>query len=68
VLDPREFPHVAYPEGGLGVDDAVALVARTARDADLVGFTVTEFAPADDDAARDGSRVIQRLCEAAAGR
>ncbi|RDY67367.1 arginase family protein [Lysobacter soli] len=68
VLDPREFPHVAYPEGGLGVDDAVTLVARIAREADLVGFTVTEFAPLDEEAARDGSRVIQRLCEAAAGR
>ncbi len=65
ALDPSEFPYVAYPDGGLGVDSAIALVGRIAREADLVGFTVTEFAPADDAEAREGSRVIQRLCEAA---
>ncbi len=66
VLDPREFPYVAYPDGKLRIDDAVALVGRIAREADLVGFTVTEFAPADDDEARVGSRVIERLFEAVA--
>jgi len=65
VLDPREFPHVAYPEGALRIDDAIALVARIAGQADLVGFTITEFAPADEHAARDGSEVIARLCAAA---
>ena len=65
VLDPREFPHVAFPEGGLPVDEAVALVGRLAREAQLVGLTITEFAPADDEAAREGSKVISRLCEAA---
>jgi arginase len=65
VLDPREFPHVAYPDGHLGIDDAIALVSRIARETDLVGLTVTEFAPADDEAARAGSRVIERICEAA---
>lgn len=65
VLDPREFPHLAYTDGDLKVDDAIALVARVAREADVVGFTVTEFAPADDDAARAGSKVIARLCAAA---
>jgi len=65
ALDPREFPYVAYPEGRLPVDDAVALVGRIAREADLVGLTVTEFAPADDDEAYAGSRVIERICEAA---
>jgi arginase len=68
VLDPCEFPYVAYPEGSLGIEDAIALVGRIARDADVVGFTVTEFAPSDDDEAREGSRVIARLCEAALGR
>ena len=65
VLDPREFSHVAYPDGTLAVDDAVALLARIARDADIVGLTITEFAPADDDEARKGSAVITRLCDAA---
>jgi arginase len=65
VLDPREFPYVAYPEGNLAIEDAIALVSRIAREADLVGLTITEFAPADDNEAREGSRVIARLCEAA---
>ncbi|WP_233264024.1 arginase family protein [Lysobacter panacisoli] len=65
ALDPSEFPYVAYPDGKLRIDDAIALVSRIAREADLVGFTVTEFAPANDDEARAGSRVIERLCEAA---
>lgn len=65
ALDPREFPHVAYPDGKLRVDDAIALVSRVAREADLVGLTITEFAPADAEAARAGSRVIERICEAA---
>lgn len=64
VLDPREFPYVAYPEGGLAVEDAIALVGRIAREADVVGFTVTEFAPSDEEEAREGCKVIARLCEA----
>lgn len=68
VLDPREFPYVAYPDGSLGIDDAIALVDRIARSADVVGFTLTEFAPADEDEAREGSKVVARLCEAAMGR
>jgi arginase len=65
VLDPREFPYVAYPDGRLALHDALALVRRIARDADVVGFTVTEFAPPDEDGARAGSEVIARLCDAA---
>jgi len=65
VLDPREFPYVAYPEGSLGIEEAIALVGCIAREADVVGLTVTEFAPADEDEVREGSRVIARLCEAA---
>jgi arginase len=65
VLDPREFPYVAYPEGALPVDDAVRLVSQIAEAANVVGFTVTEFAPADDNEASKGSQVITRLCEAA---
>jgi len=68
VLDPAEFPHLAYTEGKLAIDDAVELVRRLAREANIVGFTVTEFAPTDDGAARDGSEVIALLCEAATGR
>lgn len=65
VLDPGEFPFVAYPDGRLKVDEAIALVRRIARAADLVGLTITEFAPADEEEARAGSQVIARLCEAA---
>jgi arginase len=68
ALDPREFPWVAYPEGNLGIEAAVSLVGRIAREADLVGLTVTEFAPADEEGAREGSKVIARLCEAAFAR
>lgn len=67
VLDPREFPYVAYPDGELKVDDAIALVERIARQAEIVGFTVTEFAPADEDEAAAGSEVIDRLYAAAVG-
>lgn len=68
VLDPHEFPYVAYPDGSVGIEDAIALVGRIARDADVVGFTVTEFAPADEDEARAGGKVIAKLCEAALNR
>lgn len=65
ALDPGEFPYLAYPDGSLGIAEAVALVSRIAREAELVGFTVTEFAPANEAEAREGSKVIARLCEAA---
>ena len=65
ALDPREFPYVAYPDGKVAVDDAIALVRRIAQQADLVGLSVTEFAPANEDEARDGGEVIARICEAA---
>lgn len=65
VLDPREFPYVAYPDGNLAIEDAIALVSRIARGAEVVGLTVTEFAPSDENEVREGSRVIARLCEAA---
>ncbi|MDX2234524.1 MAG: arginase family protein [Hyphomonadaceae bacterium] len=67
VLNPDEFPHLAYPEaGGPGVDEAVALVAGIAAHADVVGLTITEFAPQSDDAARAGQAVIERICRAVA--
>jgi arginase family enzyme len=65
VLDPREFPYVAYPDGRLAVDEAVDLLGGIARQTDMVGLTVTGFAPCDEDQAREGGRVIARLCEAA---
>lgn len=64
-LDPREFPYVAYPDGKVAVDDAIALVRRIAHESDVVGLSVTEFAPANEDEAREGSKVIARICEAA---
>ncbi|MGA0607933.1 arginase family protein [Phenylobacterium sp. VNQ135] len=68
ALDPAEFPHLAYPEGRLRIDDGLALVRTVAGWGGLVGLTITEFAPADDEAARDGARVIDSLCRAALGR
>lgn len=68
ALDPRQFPYVAYPEGNLGIEDALAMVRRIAQEADLVGLTVTEFAPADEEEVREGSKVIAKLCEAATNR
>lgn len=64
-LDPAEFPHVAYPDGRLSFDAGLALV-RSAAASGLVGLTITEFAPADERAARDGSGFLEQLCEAAA--
>lgn len=49
----------------LGIEDAIALLGRIAREADVIGLTATEFAPTNDDEARAGSQVIARLCEAA---
>ena len=68
ALDPREFPYVAYPDGRVAVEDAIALVRRIAREANVVGLSVTEFAPADEDEAREGGQVIARICEAAIDR
>jgi len=68
ALDPAQFPHVAYPEGRLTLEDALAQVRALAATADLVGFTITEFAPADEAAARAGAAVLERICEAALGR
>lgn len=64
ALDPAEFPHVAYPDGRLPFAAGLALV-RSAAAAGLVGLTITEFAPADERAARDGSGFLEQLCEAA---
>jgi arginase len=65
VFDPSQFPHVAYPEGRLSIDDGIAIVRAAAARGALVGLTITEFAPVDDAAVRHGSAVLERLCEAA---
>lgn len=65
ALDPAEFPHVAYPEGKLAKDAALSLVGDIARTGNLVGLTITEFAPADPTGEADGSRYIRQICEAA---
>lgn len=64
AIDPTEFPHVAYPDGKLPFATGLALV-RSAAAAGLVGLTITEFAPADERAAQEGSRFLEQLCEAA---
>lgn len=65
ALDPAEFPHLAYPEGRLSPEAGVQLVRQVAAGGNLVGLTITEFAPVDAAAAVDGSRYLERLCEAA---
>jgi arginase len=67
ALDPAEFPHVAYPDGRLSMEDGLAVVRRAAAGGDLVGLTITEFAPVDEAGARDGAIFLKRLCEAARG-
>jgi arginase len=64
-LNPAEFPYLAYPEGTLAIDAGLALVRKMAVEAQLVGLTITEFAPADSAGARDGGDVLLQLCEAA---
>jgi arginase len=65
ALNPAEFPHVAYPDGELSVDAALALVRGVAGSGTLVGLTITEFAPVDEEKASAGSRFIDQLCGAA---
>lgn len=67
VFDPVEFPHLAYLDGKMPVETGVSLLRTLAASATLVGLTITEFAPADEVGAADGSRIIERLCEAATG-
>lgn len=67
VFDPEQFPYLAYLDGRLPVEDGVSLVRAIASSADLVGLTLTEFAPADERDAEEGSRILERLCEAATG-
>ena len=64
-LDPAQFPHLAYPEGRLSMEAGLILVSRIAAAGTLVGLTITEFAPATDAAAVDGSGFLEKLCEAA---
>lgn len=64
VFDPAEFPHLAYPDGKMSVATGVSWLDTIAAGGSLVGLTITEFAPADQWGAEEGSRVIQRLCEA----
>lgn len=68
VLDPAEFPHVAYPEGKLSIEAGLALARTIAATGTIVGLTITEFAPVDQRGAEEGSRFLERLCEAAAHR
>ena len=65
ALDPTEFPHVGYPEGRLSMAAGLALVRALAASGTLVGLTITEFAPADEAAARHGEVFLRQLCEAA---
>jgi arginase len=67
VLNPDEFPHLAYAEpGGPGIDAAVSVVGEIAASANVVGLTITEFAPANEGAASDGQGVIERIAGAVA--
>jgi arginase len=68
VLDPAEFPYLAYPDGNLSIDAALETVRNVAAFGKIVSLTITEFAPVDEAGAKDGSVFIQRLCEAAGAR
>ncbi len=65
ALDPAEFPHLAYPDGKLSLEAGLAFVRNVADSGTLVGLTITEFSPSDEDGAIDGSGFLERLCEAA---
>ena len=65
ALDPVEFPHVAYPDGRLSLSDGLECVRVAAQSGNLVGLTITEFAPIDPAAAEAGCRFLERLCETA---
>jgi arginase len=68
VLSPQEFPFLAYPEPtGMPIATAISLLRRLATRNDIVGLTLTEFAPANDDDARIGCEVIAALCAAVCG-
>ena len=68
VLDAGAFPYLAYPEAdGMPIATAVALLRRLASQSEIVGFTITEFAPASDEDARAGGAVIAMLCAAVCG-
>jgi arginase len=65
VLNPQEFPFLAYPEAnGMSISSAIALMRRLASQNDIVGLTLTEFAPTNDSDANTGSDVIADLCRA----
>jgi arginase len=65
ALDPSEFPHVAYPDGKLSTQAGLSFVRHLAASGNLVGLTITEFAPADEFGAQDGMLFIRDLCDAA---
>jgi len=67
VFDAAEFPHLAYLDGKLPIEAGVSLLRTLASSGTLVSLTITEFAPADERGAEEGSRVLARLCEAATG-
>lgn len=67
VFDPAEFPHLAYHDGKMPIETGVSLLREIAAGGTLVGLTITEFAPADAKGAAEGSRTLERLCEAASG-
>ncbi|WP_298191629.1 arginase family protein [Novosphingobium sp.] len=66
VLDPLAFPHLAFAEpDGMAIEEAIALITCIARRCDVVGFTLTEFAPADEQAAREGADILAAIVAAA---
>lgn len=66
VLEPSEFPYLAYPEpNGMSVHATLSLIEQVARYSSIVGLTITEFAPATEDDAERGAKVIECVCKAA---
>lgn len=59
VLDPDHHPHTAFPEpGGLDIDVLTAWLASIRGRANVVGWGLTEYAPAGSDG---GSEDVEKL-------
>ena len=62
VLDPSEFASTCYPTpNGLSVPGLLKLLKLLQKDLNVVGFTLTEFAPAND----TDIETLKRILEAA---
>lgn len=66
-LDPEHFAGLSYKDGKTSAAAGLDLIRRVANTSDIVGFTVTEFAPATEAELVSGMAYIDALCAAATG-